>query len=269
MTTPASRGWTSNLDYGDKRLKTLPQITGQVLDGDVWVILNDLCERYPDYVRAIKRAQSWGFTPRKIAGTNTTSYHAYGLAVDLNASDLPQFRATMTAAEKAGAHKLRGRYLGVVRWGGDYPRSRLDQMHWEIIGTPAQVKRVADKIRADKGGTTTKPSTPTKPPADKPKPGATYPAAPSTEVTRSADWNTLLGEVGYTGRTVERRQRWLTKLGFYKGRIDNQWGPLTARAQQSFLKSRGFYKGLIDGKTGPLSKAAEVAYLNDQRKHLK
>lgn len=267
MTTPADRGWTSNLDYGDDRLKTLPQITGQVLAGDVWVIFNDLADRYNATVEAIKKGACWGFTPRKIAGTNVTSYHAYALAVDFNANTRPQFRDTMSAKQKAAAHALRGRYLGVVRWGGDYPKGRLDQMHWEIIGTPAQVKRVADKIRAEQAG---KPATDNTPKAtDTASAGKKYPDVASTAVTRSADWNTLLKAAGYDGKTVERRQKWLKKLGYYKGLIDNDWGPLTAKAQQAFLKAKGLYKGLIDGKTGPLTIAAEVAYLNEQRKYLK
>lgn len=264
MTTPAQRGWKSDIDYGDKRLKSLPQITGQVLDGDVWVILNDLAERYDETVEAINKAGSWGFTPKKIAGTQVLSYHAYALAVDFNASKRVQFYDTMTTAQKAAANKLRGRYLGVVRWGGDFPKARLDQMHWEIIGTPAQVKRVADKIRAEQTGGKAE-SKPGKTPAVTAR---KYPAGASTIETRSADWNTLLGRAGYTGKTVERRQKWLKKLGYYKGLIDNDWGPLTTKAQQSFLKAKGLYKGAIDGRVGPLTIAAEVAYLNDQRQYL-
>ena len=264
MTTPAQRGWKADLDYGDKRLKSLPQITGQVLDGDVWDIFNDLSEQYAAKVERIRKRSSWAFTPRKIAGTNVTSYHAYALAVDYNSDIRPQFRDTMTAAQKTAAHKLRGRYLGVVRWGGDYPKGRLDQMHWEIVGTPAQVKRVADKIRAAKTGSKAE-SKPGKTPVVTAK---TYPGIKSTIETRSADWNELLGRVGYKGRTVERRQAWLKKLGYYKGRIDNDWGPLTAKAQQQFLKDRGFYKGRIDGSIGDMSKQAEVDYLNDQRRYL-
>lgn len=95
-----------------------------------------------------------------------------------------------------------------------------------------------------------------------------YPAIKATKATRSTCWNTLLAAVGYDGATTLRRQKWLRKLGYYKGLLDGQWGPLTCKAQQRFLKAKGHYKGLIDGRTGPLTIAAEVAYLNAQRTYL-
>lgn len=95
-----------------------------------------------------------------------------------------------------------------------------------------------------------------------------YPRVAATAATRSACWNTLLAAAGYDGATTLRRQRWLKKLGYYNGRLDGKWGPLTAKAQQRFLKAKGHYKGLIDGKTGPMTIRAEVAYLNAQRTYL-
>jgi hypothetical protein len=92
----------------------------------------------------------WGWAFRDVRGGTDISNHA-GYAIDLNAtrwalgSDASVY---LTQAEIDRIHvKLRD-YGGVIRWGQDYD-GRTDPMHYEIIGTVAQVNAV---WQAMKGG---------------------------------------------------------------------------------------------------------------------
>jgi hypothetical protein len=95
----------------------------------------------------------WGWADRNVRGSATdVSNHAGGYAVDLNATKWALGSAAsiyLTQAEIDKIHvKLRD-YGGVIRWGGDYD-GRTDPMHFEIIGTRAQVDAVWQGIH---GGT--------------------------------------------------------------------------------------------------------------------
>lgn len=79
----------------------------------------------------------WGHAPRKIAGSDSWSFHAPGIAMDLNSSAHPMGkRGTFTAAEVSAIRGLlkKWSYGGkpIFRWGGDY-KSKADEMHFEII----------------------------------------------------------------------------------------------------------------------------------------
>ena len=128
-----------------------------------------------------------------------------------------------------------------------------------------QIPSLIEKVNAKTSGTASKPST--SKPTVKPKPKA-WPYIPTTAGNRTKAWDELLKRVGYAGKTVERRQKWLKKLGYYPDplKIDNKWGYYTAKAQQEFLKAKGLYKGRITGKVDTATKNAEVAYLEAQRK---
>lgn len=89
-------------------------------------------------------ADDWGYAKRKIRRSSTAwSNHAWGLAVDLNATTNPMTsdsrvhtdmpRWVVETAARYGLH-----------WGGNYTGSRRDPMHFEYLGTPAQA---AEQIR--------------------------------------------------------------------------------------------------------------------------
>lgn len=81
-------------------------------------------------------------------------------------------------------------------------------------------------------------------------------------------------------------QTYLAEMGFYKGKLDGNFGPVSRSAAvawwkqfdagaawsdsimiiaaQRLLTNAGFYSGKIDGKWGPLSKAAAQEWLADQ-----
>ena len=95
-------------------------------------------------------------------------------------------------------------------------------------------------------------------------------AVTSTHTTASHEaWVELMRRVGYKDAKLGLAlQKWLRRLGYYKGLLDGNFGPLSVKAMQTFLKRKGYYTGLIDGKRGPMTVRAEIAYLNDQRKYL-
>ena len=82
-------------------------------------------------------------------------------------------------------------------------------------------------------------------------------------------WVLLLARVGYTDASLTVAiQKWLKSLGYYKGRIDDVFGPMSVKALQSFLRDKGLYKGRIDGDRKGMTIRAEIAYLNQQRAYL-
>jgi hypothetical protein len=119
-----------------------------VLAGDVAVVFRWLAREYDQRVEHLDRGECWGWFVKKIEGSDTYSNHASGCAVDFNAPDNPMGVPTtrsLTAAQIAECHELERESGGVLRWGGDF--SRPDPMHWEIIGTPAQVAALADRLK--------------------------------------------------------------------------------------------------------------------------
>jgi D-alanyl-D-alanine carboxypeptidase len=90
-----------------------------------------------------------GYNDRSIRGSSTISNHASGTAFDMNSSRHVLGAAhTFTPAQVTEIHTILNEVDGVVRWGGDYT-GRLDEMHFEINGTPTEVSRVWDRIKAE------------------------------------------------------------------------------------------------------------------------
>ncbi len=121
-----------------------------ILAGDVAVIARWQLARFAADVRPLKHGTCWGWYDKKIEGTGTVSNHASATAWDINADQLPMgtmTRLVMSLAEIAACRAIVATAGGVLRWGGDYT-GRPDAMHWEIVGTRAQVKAFADRIRA-------------------------------------------------------------------------------------------------------------------------
>lgn len=124
------------------------------------------------------------------------------------------------------------------------------------------------------GSSTAKPAAKPKPKPSKPS-GKAYPhtALPVTSSHTTASHNAWVYLMRHAVNRTDRNltiniQRWLRDLGYYKGRVDGVFGPVTVRALQTFLRTKGLYKGRIDGQRGPMTIRAEIAYLNDQRQYL-
>lgn len=146
----SQNGWTVIESGTDPRLVAIPKIVGRVRAGDVATIFTYLNERFDAEVEDIDAGRDdWGWAYRAIRGQSSGySNHASGTAEDLNATRHPLGkRGTFTAAQVTALRRILAALGGVVRWGGDYT-GRPDEMHFEIVGTAAQVATVAARIRA-------------------------------------------------------------------------------------------------------------------------
>lgn len=108
--------------------------------------LDCLLQAYRYHVR---QGDTGGQNCRAITGGTAHSLHSYGIAVDLNWNTNP-YRADgklvtdMPLAMIAAIKKIRTRGQATVfRWGGDYIGIK-DAMHFELIVTPAELKKGID-----------------------------------------------------------------------------------------------------------------------------
>ena len=95
-----------------------------------------------------------GYNYRKIDGSATLSNHASGTAIDLNWSRFPMFKKKMNKKERTAAEAIASDLSEVIRWGGNYSATRIDEMHWEIKPgvTVSQLKAFCLKHNIDKNG---------------------------------------------------------------------------------------------------------------------
>lgn len=83
----------------------------------------------------------WGYHYRAVTGGGSYSFHAAGIAIDLNAPRHPYGRRnTFSAADAARCRAIAKKYG--LRWGGTYSGTK-DEMHFEVIvGRPAALALV-------------------------------------------------------------------------------------------------------------------------------
>jgi len=122
-----------------------------VRGGDVEVVLRYLCEQMHARVEKLRKGWCWGHNFRINRNANNLSCHGSATAVDVNAPAHPNGKkGTWSRRQIKRIRKITEVELeGVVRC-GEFFRGTTDGMHFEIVGTPAEVKRVADKLRARK-----------------------------------------------------------------------------------------------------------------------
>lgn len=147
-------GWTVIESYDSPKLRTLPGITGKVLDGDVWIVFRWLVEQYNARVEKVNPKDSWGYSYRKIrGGSSSWSNHSSATAIDIDASKHPFLASgTMTAKQAAACRAIVAESGGVLKWLEGH-----DEMHWEIRPgvTAAQVAAFARTITEKESTTMT------------------------------------------------------------------------------------------------------------------
>jgi hypothetical protein len=89
-----------------------------------------------------KIADDWGYNCRRIRGSDSWSYHAWGLAIDLNATNNPMGTELVTDMppwidEVAAQYGL--------YWGGNFNR-RHDAMHFEVHLSHAEAKELTGRL---------------------------------------------------------------------------------------------------------------------------
>lgn len=199
--------------------------------GDVWVVFNDFWTWFNAEVEPLVRADwhqadDWGYAYRQNRNANNLSCHASATATDGNATRHPNGRrGTFTLAQtNAIRHRLKTRFRGLLRWGGDFTGTP-DEMHVEVIGTPGQIAALAAEIRG--GGPVTSP-----PP---PPSGVVY------EARNNAPLGSRVLSLGSVGTDVGFVQRW---TGI---KDDDHFGPATEAEVKKYQGKRGL---VVDGVVG-------------------
>lgn len=162
----SQNGWSvyDDAHFQDHAVRTVVKGVGfWSANGDVAVVMDDFTQKYNNTIESITLPVSeapgyddWSRALRAVRG-QTTGYsnHASCTARDLNSTRHPRgVHNTYSAAHRAALHDLVNDELyqvngrTVLRDGEFYgPNSTIDGMHVEIVGTPAEVKTVADRIR--------------------------------------------------------------------------------------------------------------------------
>lgn len=166
----------------------------------------------------LHKDECWGYSPRHILNdpSKPWSNHAWGLAVDLNATENPY--GSRGDFPKVIAHKLWNTWG--FRWGGDYQHSPRDDMHFEYMGSPDDAHHMARRLGNGHG----LPAHHRRAPKPPPYPGH-------------------LLERGSHGQPVGLVQRAL------KVHVDRLFGPLTEQAVRQFQRSHRLLH--VDGVVGP------------------
>lgn len=222
-------------DYSLIASYTVPGTDGvrvSLRKGDVSVVLLYLLEQYHRFVEPLRKEDTGGYNPRSIVGAYTLSNHASGTAVDTRWQKHPIGRRnTFTPEQERTIRKILIDLNGVVRWGGNY-RGRPDEMHFEVIGSPAEVKRVADRIRSGEiGGPRVKPVTP--------KPVVkNFPAYPGKPLEKGMENN----------KHVAIFQAKMKARGWKRMKADGDFGDITKDLVTQFQREKGLK---TDGIVGP------------------
>jgi hypothetical protein len=142
----SQNGWQAITSGTDPRLAPFPWVTGRVLAGPVFTVLEHVARRFSAEVESIDVPSSWGWAYRTISGSADVSNHASGTAIDLNAPRHPLGASgTFNAAQVAAIRRILASVSPAVRWGGDYS-GRKDEMHFEITTDAATVAAVAARL---------------------------------------------------------------------------------------------------------------------------
>lgn len=213
---------------------TVPGTTTRlIVRKEVAPLLIALARDFHATVEPLNPKSCWGHAHRKVRGGTAWSYHAPGIAIDLNASAHPMGkRGTFSAAKQAAVRALLARYshhgVGLFRWGADY-HSRADDMHFEII--------VPRGVALDAVAHLQLPPT-AKAPATPP---ATNGHAPGTRDLSLVDPRQSGDDVRYVQRFVGERRC---------GRADGFFGPNTRDGIRWYQRMRGIsVTGVCDRST--------------------
>jgi hypothetical protein len=139
-------GSPTKLDAINPRLKQI-----STPGGAKFSVAEEASDRFQGLVNDLEAAgykvnpeTSGGYNKRYIAGTQTPSQHAYGLAIDVNATSNPRGAGKSSDIPADLANRLAEKWG--MTWGGNWKGETRDPMHFEVAGggTP-RVQQVAYK----------------------------------------------------------------------------------------------------------------------------
>lgn len=142
-------GWPVVREHDLLTIINVAGIRLTVLKGPVADLFHWLADTYSRTVEPLNAKACGGWNVRKIGTGNTWSNHSGGTAIDLNWDKHPDntpTSRTLTAEQISACHTIVSACAGVIRWGGDY-KSDPDAMHWEIVGTSAEVAALVPKLK--------------------------------------------------------------------------------------------------------------------------
>src|SRR5665648_258561 len=146
MTTTTMNGWS---------LTRVPLATiaagghsTQVRSGPVATVLAHVARRFHAEVEPLVTFYGWRSVATNAAvGGHPRSNHPSGTAIDCNGFRHPyKAKVNCTPAQVAAIRRILAEVAPVVRWGGDFGVALRDGMHFEIVGTAAQVTAVAARL---------------------------------------------------------------------------------------------------------------------------
>ena len=124
---------------------------GGVKSGDVHTVLHYVAREFDKRVEPLRPGECWGYAYRDVRGGTSLSNHSAACAIDCNAPAHPLGkRGTFSESQVEAIRTILLEVFGVVRWGGNF--SRPDEMHFEVVGTHAEVAEAARRLRGT-GGT--------------------------------------------------------------------------------------------------------------------
>jgi hypothetical protein len=161
MSITSYNGWPASKDQAEIGVKPFP-VKGTTLKircaKDAGPLLSAFGAEFHALIEPIDAGalDDWAYCYRMVRGTtDKLSNHSSGTAIDLNATQHPLGKVGTFPAAKVPMIQALAKKYG-LRWGGDY-RGRKDEMHFEVIVTKKQAKKLAVKLGlVDKANASTK-----------------------------------------------------------------------------------------------------------------
>lgn len=146
----SQNGWPASADPEKIGIKSYPVPNTKLklrVCNKVAPILINFAAEFNDLVEKLdgKQLDDWGYAYRQVRGsTDMLSNHASGTAIDLNANKHPLgAKDTFQPKQVEAILELIDKYR--LRWGGLY-RNRKDEMHFEIVESPKDVKATIKRL---------------------------------------------------------------------------------------------------------------------------
>lgn len=154
MKLSSSNGWPASKDRAELGIKSFAikgSKTKIACAEAVAPLLVGFLEEFHQLIEPIDEGtlDDWGYAFRMIRGSeDRLSNHSSGTAIDVNATQHPLGKIGTFPSEKVPMIRALAKKYG-LKWGGDYS-GRKDEMHFEVILTPAKVAERIKKLKESK-----------------------------------------------------------------------------------------------------------------------